>query len=181
MMHLAFRENPGIQVWHWDYGPYFVPRTIETEIKTIAAQIGIKNYTSDTSPIYAKGRVDEAILADRREIYGRVIPDMKQKGFTASFVGLRAEESTKRKFRTKNAFEKTVPGMAMVFPVRGLTARDIWAYIVSNNLSYCSHYDRYGELQGYENVRFCTYFDPEFAHMGCSNVDGVMMPEFRNI
>lgn len=181
MTHLTLLQNPNILVWHWDYGPYFVPREIENEIEYIAKTIGTREYEVDTSPEYRKGRVETAVKIDRRAIYGRIIPEMKNRGINASFIGLRSEESTKRKLRTKNTYEKTVPGMTMVFPIRGLTVRDIWAYIVSNNLPYCSHYDRYSELPGYENTRFCTYFDPEFAWMGCSNVDGVIMPEFRNI
>ena len=69
--------------------------------------------------------------------------------------------------------------MLECYPLANLTARDIWAYIVSNNLPYCSHYDRYGALLGIEQVRMSTFFDPEFDMLGASNIDGLLMPEFK--
>lgn len=180
MTHLALQEDPDILVWHWDYGPAYMPRAIEHEVRDIAMAIGVKNYKVDTTPLYQKlGRTAKGVLG--RVLYGRVIPEMVNAGYSASFVGLRSEESLKRKQRTQSAYEKTAPGMTTVFPIRGLTVRDVWAYIASNDLPYCSHYDRYGALEGWESVRFCTYFDPEFAWMGRANVDGVIQPEFRNL
>jgi 3'-phosphoadenosine 5'-phosphosulfate sulfotransferase (PAPS reductase)/FAD synthetase len=58
---------------------------------------------------------------------------------------------------------------------------DVWAYIVSNNIRYLSHYDRYSKTIDITKIRFATFFDPEFDKLGCSNIDGVMMPEFKNI
>ena len=57
----------------------------------------------------------------------------------------------------------------------------MWAYIVSHNLKYCSHYDLYAPVIGWDQTRFATFFDPEFEHIGASNVDGVLLPEFKNI
>lgn len=59
-------------------------------------------------------------------------------------------------------------------------ARDIWAYIVTNNLPYCSHYDRYGALLGIEQVRMSTFFDPEFDKFGAGNLDGILMTKFNS-
>jgi hypothetical protein len=52
---------------------------------------------------------------------------------------------------------------------------------VSNNIRYLSHYDRYSKTIDITKIRFATFFDPEFDKLGCSNIDGVMMPEFKNI
>lgn len=180
MMHLALQEDPEVLVWHWDYGPAYMPREIEREVREIAVSAGARNYQVDTTPLYTQlGRTAKGVLG--RVLYGRVIPEMVRAGYSTSFVGLRSEESIRRKFRTQSAYEKTAIGMTTVFPIRGLTVRDVWAYIFSNGLRYCSHYDRYGALEGWENVRFCTYFDPEFSYLGRANVDGVLQPEFRNL
>ncbi len=180
MMHLALQEDPEVLVWHWDYGEAYMPREIEREVREIARAAGARNYQVDTTPLYQQlGRTAKGVLG--KVLYGRVIPEMIKGGYTASLVGLRAEESRKRKQRTKTAYEKTARGMTTIFPIRGLLVRDVWAYIFSHGLRYCSHYDRYGALEPWEDVRFCTYFDPEFAHMGRTNVDGIIMPEFRNL
>jgi 3'-phosphoadenosine 5'-phosphosulfate sulfotransferase (PAPS reductase)/FAD synthetase len=178
MLHLVLQERPDTMVFHWDYGPAYMPRKIEQEILQIAREAGARTLRCETTRQYVeKGRTAKGVLG--KVLYGRVIPMLKTEGYDCVFVGLRAEESGKRKRRTKTLFESGP--MACSFPIRHLTARDIWAYIISHDLSYCSHYDRYGQLEGYENVRFCTYFDPEFAHMGRGNVDGLMMLEFKNI
>lgn len=180
MMHLVLQKNPDILVWHWDYGPYFMPRSVLDEISQIAAGIGARNFRVDQTGYKA---YEQAKRSGKpvfyRYFFGVALPALKKEGYDGAFIGLRADESRKRGVRTKSIFEKT-PGMISIFPIRHLTVRDVWAYIVSNDLPYCNHYDRYAELEGRENVRFCTYFDPEFAHMGRTNVDGVLQPEFRN-
>jgi 3'-phosphoadenosine 5'-phosphosulfate sulfotransferase (PAPS reductase)/FAD synthetase len=178
MLHLILQQHPETMIFHWDYGPAYMPRDTEREILNIAHQAGATTIRCETTQQYVqKGRTAQGVLG--KVLYGRMMPALKAEGYDCTFVGLRAEESGKRKRRTKSLFE-TGP-MPCSFPIRHLTARDIWAYIVSYDLQYCSHYDRYGPLEGYESVRFCTYFDPEFAKLGRSNVDGVLMPEFRNI
>ena len=70
---------------------------------------------------------------------------------------------------------------ALCFPLLNLTWKDVWAYIISNNLPYPSIYDRYAEVLGYDKVRLVTFFDNEFEKLGAPYLDGVLMPEFRNI
>ena len=111
-------------------------------------------------------------------LYGRVLPGLKAEGYDLSFVGLRAQEGCKRARRVSDLFENDSV-LPNCFPVRHMKARDIWAYIVSNNLPYCSHYDKYASLVGYEEVRFCTFFDKEFDKYGNSNLDGVLMTQFK--
>lgn len=178
MLHLALQQDPGIMVFHWDYGPAYMPRDIELEILQIAREAGATAIRCETTQQYVqKGRTAKGVLG--KMLYGRVIPALKAEGYDCALIGLRAGESFKRARRTRSLFERDA-GIHNAFPIRHLTARDVWAYIISHDLLYCSHYDRYGPLEGYENVRFCTYFDPEFAHMGRGNMDGLLIPEFKN-
>jgi len=178
MLHLALQQMPDIMVYHWDYGPYYMPREIEREVINIAISVGVKAVRCETTPKYVQlKRTAVGVLG--KVLYGRVIPQLKSEGYDCSLIGLRAAESRKRTRRTKSLFEKD-GSIHSAFPIRHLSARDVWAYIVSHDLPYCSHYDRYGPLLGWENVRFCTYFDPEFDKLACSTVDGVLVPEFRN-
>jgi len=177
MSHAVLQDFPGTLIFHWDYGPYYMPRKIENEVRDIAEEIGAKNFQVDTTPLYKlKKREAQGILG--RVLYGRVMKDMKNRGYDLCLVGLRAQEGCKRRQRVSRLFEHEI--LTNCFPVRHMKTRDVWAYIVSNDLPYCSHYDVYGSLEEWENVRFCTYFDPEFAKFGCSNLDGVLMTQFKN-
>jgi len=178
MSHAVLRENPGTLIFHWDYGPYYMPRELEREIIDMAHQIGARNLRVESTNVY-KVKKREAISVLGKMLYGRVMPDLKKEGYDLAFVGLRAQEGCKRAKRVSDLFENDSV-LPNCFPVRHMKARDIWAYIISNNLPYCSHYDKYASLLGYEEVRFCTFFDKEFDKYGNSNLDGVLMTHFKN-
>lgn len=178
MSHAVLQENPDTLIFHWDYGPYYIPRELEKEIIDIAHQIGARNLRVESTNIY-KVKKREAISVLGKMLYGRVMPDLKKEGYDLAFVALRAQEGCKRARRVSDLFENDSV-LPNCFPVRHMKARDIWAYIISNNLPYCSHYDKYASLLGYEEVRFCTFFDKEFDKYGNSNLDGVLMTHFKN-
>ncbi len=178
MTHAVLQQYPNTLVFHWDYGPYYMPRDLEIEVIKMAKSIGARNIRVDSTGMY-KIKKREAISVLGRMLYGRVMPELKAEGHDLAFVGLRAQEGCKRTKRVADLFENDSV-LPNCFPVRHMKARDIWSYIISNNLPYCSHYDRYASILGYENVRFCTFFDKEFDKYGNSNIDGVLMTSFKN-
>ncbi len=175
MLHLVLQHRPDILVVHWDYGPGFMPRPIEDEIIANARKIGAKRLWIFTSEKYVEyHRPDFAVFA--KEFIGRVVPRLKHLGYTCSFVGLRAEESCKRRRRIK---QRETIIMQECWPLANWTWLDVWAYIVKHELPYLSHYDQMAELMGsYRDVRLCTLFDPQFAHLG--SVDNFLYWRFRN-
>ncbi|MEN6293124.1 MAG: phosphoadenosine phosphosulfate reductase family protein [Methanobacterium sp.] len=179
MTHAVLQQCPETLVLHWDYGPYYMPRELEQEVLNIAQSIGATNLRVDSTGVY-KVKKREAISVLGRMLYGRVMPGLKAEGYDLSFVGLRAQEGCKRARRVADLFENDSV-LPNCFPVRHMKARDIWAYIINNKLPYCSHYDRYASILGYENVRFCTFFDKEFDKYGNSNIDGILMTQFKNV
>jgi 3'-phosphoadenosine 5'-phosphosulfate sulfotransferase (PAPS reductase)/FAD synthetase len=180
MLHLVLQQYPDVLVEHWDYGPYYMPRDIEQETLDIARNMGANNIRIDTSHRYEEKKREPANIF-YRVFFGKVQKELISEGITLGFIGIRSHESGKRKRKINGSAFRWNDVLTECYPVHHFTTRDIWAYIASHDLPYCSHYDQHGPLLGWENVRFCTYFDPEFAHMGCSNVDGVLMPEFRNV
>jgi len=179
MLHMVLRVCPEVLVEHFYFGKYYFPMGLETEILGIAGTIGAKNIRVDTSSKYdLAGRTSKNIYFP--EMFGRVQPDLISKGYDLAFIGLRREESGKRKRKASEPFRWNGK-MLECYPLMNLTARDVWTYIVSNDLPYCSHYDRYGALLGIENTRMSTLFDPEFYKLGSNNIDGVLMPGFKNL
>lgn len=178
MLHMILQQNPNILVWHWDYGPHYMPRDLEQETINLCYALGVKHLQIDTSPQYAQGRSEKNVLFPA--IFGKVQPKLVEDGYHLAFIGLRSEESHKRAAKTSARLRHN--GVLWeCYPLRDLTARDVWAYIIENDLPYCSHYDRYGKLLGIENVRMATFFDPEFYKFGSNNIDGVLMPHFKHI
>jgi 3'-phosphoadenosine 5'-phosphosulfate sulfotransferase (PAPS reductase)/FAD synthetase len=178
MLHLALRIIPNIMVLHWDYGKYYIPNDIREEIINNAKLIGANNIRIETSKEYDIMK-REAINVLGREYIQGVIPKLHKEGYFSSFVGLSSEESVKRKTRIKA--NRSITNCREFYPVNDWTWRDIWAYIFSHNLPYCSYYDKYSSLIPITDLRMVTFFDPEFNKFGNSNIDSILMPEFRNI
>lgn len=177
LMHMVLKHNAEVTVVHWDYGPYYLPRAIEKEIIKIARKCGAKEIRVLTSSLYEKlGRKAVNVLG--RHFIGVEIPKLIREGFDCAFIGLRAEESVKRRFRTDGFRETDRRGIVNVFPLRNFTWRDVWAYIASEKVPYLSYYDKYAPLLGYENTRFVTLFDPEFDRFGSTNIDKFLMWEY---
>ena len=175
MLHLIIKEDPSVRELHWDYGRYYVPRWLEREIIRNAKALGADIEVRTSLEYEIKKR--EAIGVLGREFIGSVGREMMERGFECVFLGLRSEESSRRNIRTKKHIKRKE--MIECYPIARWSWKDVWAYIVSNNISYPSIYDKYSKIYGWDKVRLVTFFDPEFDKFGSSNVDGVLMPEFR--
>ena len=176
MMHLIHKIDNSVIALHWDYGRYYIPREIFNEIKNIAKSIGVtlRIETSDKYEILKRNAIN--VLGE--DFIEKLIPKLRKQGFTGVFVGLRKEESIKRKIRISN--KTSLTDLEEFYPLQSWTWLDVWAYIVINKIPYISHYDRYCPVIGYDKARFTTLFDPEFDKFGCSNVDGVLSWKWKH-
>lgn len=178
MLHLIIQENPMIHVLHWDYGFYLIPRKIEKKIIENAKIIGATNFIVLTSPLYKE------LKRNLKNVWGKEfmekeLPKLRREGFDCSFIGLRAEESSKRKAKTKGKQGKD-NFMDNIYPINNWTYKDIYAYLLKFDVPYLKeHYDKYGKVLGYDKARFVTFFDPDFPENRA--LDGVLMWKFRNV
>jgi len=173
MLDMVLKEYPWIPVWHWDYGDQLMPREIEEEVINNAKLIGVNNLFVEKR-VGSDARVNSG--SGYKQFFGSIDNLRKKHGWDLGFIGVRQEESYKRKSNYKNFIVKN-----NCYPLLKLTWMDVWAYIVSNDLPYPLVYDKYSRLLGYDVSRFVTFFDKEFEHLGSCIVDGVLMPEFRNV
>ncbi len=174
MLHLVLQQVPGIAVWHWDYGRTLIPRWLEAEIIAIAKTIGCKEIIINERGKPNTARLDHAY--GYRAFFATLHQTRVKKGWDLGFVGIRREESTRRKRVYTSFFSNSA-----CFPLLNLTWKDVWSYIISSNIPYPSVYDRYASVLGYDKVRLVTFFDNEFEKLGAPYIDGVLMPEFRNV
>lgn len=188
VLHLVLQQRPDTMVLHWDYGRYYIPRPIHTEIVANAKKIFDMSPSGGGKGEEIRLRIETSEKYDQlgknaRNVIGtemieKLIPQLIKEGYDAVFVGLRAQESIKRKLRIKAG--RALSAIPEIWPVQSWSWLDVWAYIVSNNIPYLSYYDRYGPVVGWDKARFTTLFDPEFDKLGASNVDGVLSWRFRN-
>lgn len=177
VLHLCLQEKP-IEVFHWNYQKHLMP--FEEEVLQNAYKLGEVELTVRTSAKYANEK-----LARHVHIMGAMFHHLdrliKEKGWDLAILGLRKEEGVKRKHRcnTENLRYMKEYGITMYYPVRDWSWLDIWAYIVSNKLSYPKVYDTLAQFRGYDRVRFTTFFDDEFTRFG--NLDDVLLRRYKNM
>lgn len=178
MMHRILKHDKTVMVFHWDYGKYYIPSEIEKDVIDIMINMRA-NYIIESSTLYENAKRTPSNIF-YRVFFGHVRKRLKFEKYDLQFIGLREEESLKRKRKIDS---KPFRGdfIDECYPLHKLTWKDVWAYIVSNNLPYLKIYDDYANLLGYDKARFVTFFDPEFDKLGASNIDGVIMPEFKHI
>jgi|Wag4MinimDraft_14_1082654.scaffolds.fasta_scaffold02726_2 3'-phosphoadenosine 5'-phosphosulfate sulfotransferase (PAPS reductase)/FAD synthetase len=174
LLHLVLHHDPNILVFHWDYGPYLMPRAYEKEIIENMRKIGAKNIYIDTSDKY-KSREDTGIWY--KEFFGRVVPELLKQGYDGCFVGIRKEESISRKLRIEA--QKSLTKIKEIWPLQDWSWKDVWAYIFAFDVPYHSVYDKYAPIVGWDKARFVTFFDKEFDTLGASNVDGILSWRWR--
>jgi len=183
LLHLAeTTTNNKIICYHWDYGSRLIPRKIKTEIlqnlKTImpTARIIIRS-----RPSQATSRNDPA--TGYRAFFATLAMLTKERGWTAGLVGFRAEESCTRTRRVEQAGSNgewhSGQKCRLYYPIRNWSWQDVYAYLITRDLPIPKIYHAHASLVGYERARFVTFFDSEFAALGNSNLDGHMLPEFK--
>lgn len=178
VLDLVLKHSKDVLVYHFYFGKYYVPYELEQQIIQNAKKIGAKRILVKTSKQYEilKREAINVLMKYYKKI---MEPYFITKGYDIVFLGLRKEESLKRKRKIENSF--FVGEIKEIYPIQNWTWVDVWAYIVVNDLPYLEIYDKYAEILGYDNTRFTTFFDPEFSKLGASNVDGVVMWKFKNI
>lgn len=177
MTSLVLQQRPNIMTLHWDYGRYFIPQMVHEEIIANARALGACNLRLETSPLYEQeGRRATNVLG--RHMFGRLVPQLMREGYDRVFVGLRTEESLKRRRRIRAGRNAGV--IQECWPLADMTWMTVWAYIIEHNLPYLSLYDERAALVGYDLARFTTLFDQEFHDLGTESVDGVLHWRWRN-
>lgn len=170
LLSLVLEQNPAAFVWHWDYGIYMLPY-LEQEVQNI-----LHNYFKLRSPqltIDRRFSQNPASTTGYKAFFGSVSTYLTIHKIQLNFIGLRKEESCRRKHRCKRLIEEGKP-CPNTFPLRDWTWRDIWAYLIWRQIPYPSSYDQKRKLQSWDKIRFVTFFDPEFAHLGSVDQDNFL-------
>jgi 3'-phosphoadenosine 5'-phosphosulfate sulfotransferase (PAPS reductase)/FAD synthetase len=108
----------------------------------------------------------------------------KERGWDVALLGIRAEESPARRVKYSGDPPTNRSGVQpTAAPIHHLTAMDVWAYIVENDLPYHELYDEQGELFGGIDTpqnRLVTIYDHEFSSLGNEAISQFVYPDATN-
>lgn len=174
LLHLALQVDQDVDVFHWDHGRQLMPREVQNEIVANARLLGAKNLFVESSPFVEHQGIRENWRGWYGVFWGNLARVKQEHNWVTQLVGLRSEEGRRRKAKIR------CPMVGEVYPLAEWGWKDIWAYIISNDLPYPKLYDVYGPLLGYDKARFVTFFDGEFEKFGSVYLDGYFFPQFRH-
>lgn len=167
LLHLVLGINPFTFIWHWDYGIY-MPRVIEEKIiKTLREFFKIEKWQMRLD---ARTSLDPHYSSGYKQFFIAIQNHISLNHIKVNFIGLRKEESNKRKLRCAELEEKN-KDFINAFPLMDWGWKDIWAYIIANKIPYPQEYDKMRDIKGWQKSRFVTFFDPEFEHLGSVDND----------
>ena len=181
LLHMAMQINNQIPVFN--YHPGYAPVTKQLfrsqsdhhEIIKSAISCAVQNMYVANTP-YCTGK-NYKIL----EYFPCLFGFMDAQNLNMELLGIRGEESSTRRQRVKGELVRVEGQRVVSFPISHLTTEDVWAYIITNNLYYISHYDKYGKVQGYENVRYTSHFNNNELNVGGgAYFDGILFSDERN-
>jgi 3'-phosphoadenosine 5'-phosphosulfate sulfotransferase (PAPS reductase)/FAD synthetase len=170
MLHIiATRVKSSVHVFHWDHGPWLMPREVEREILGGILRVAPGAYVHVA--VYSRGfseRAREEWAPWYEEFYKALEELTRQLKARYHLLGVRAEESSRRGARGRVADRVR---WVEVHPLYYFTWRDVWAYIFKHNVPVPSVYYKYARLLGWEKARLVTFFDREFEKYGSPQLD----------
>ena len=156
MLHMACAIGSNVTAYHYDYGEK-MPRKYFEELRNVAISAGVSELVI--------GRRTGGLRTDFKENETEMIG----RGFDSAFIGLRRGESIARKRKIDIGYR--YGRIDEHYPLADFSANDVWAYIASENVRYVSYYDTYSDLTDIRDLRFTTFFDPVFSHLGAENLN----------
>lgn len=172
-LHMVSQIMPEIDVWHWDYGKWLMPRPFEEEIldnlRKIAPRARLHYFQRPG------GDRESARHSSLQQsgFFEQLARSIRENRWDLNILSIRAEEGVRRRQKIENCdaygINRNDPLIPICFPVGHWESRDIWAYLVSNSVPYHSQYDAIVPyiLDGYDSIhtRMSTYFDDETTYV----------------
>lgn len=181
LLHLVMQEDNTVPIYnyHPGYGKYskqiYRSQKTHNELMKSAEIAGAMDLRVYNTPFW---NGEKYLIGD---YFPMLFNFMKKRGCDLELLGIRGGESVTRKHRVKGPLIRVEGQRRVAFPIRHLTVDDIWAYIITNDLYYVSHYDKYGPVMGYENVRFTSHFNKNELDVGGSyHFDKIMFSDEAN-
>lgn len=168
LLHMIMQQDNTVPIfnYHPGYGKFAkqIYRTQKThnELMRSAEIAGAMDLTVVNTPFW---NGEKYLIGD---YFPMLFNFMKKRSCDLELLGIRGSESITRKHRVKGPLIRIEGQRRVAFPIRHLNVDDIWAYIITNDLFYVTHYDKYGPLYSYDKVRFTSHFNKNELDVGGS-------------
>lgn len=168
LLHLIMQQDNTIPIfnYHPGYGKFakqiYRSQKTHNELMKSAEIAGAMDLTVVNTPFW---NGEKYLIGD---YFPMLFSFMKKRGCDLELLGIRGEESITRKHRVKGPLIRIEGQRRVAFPIRHLTVDDIWSYILTNDLFYVTHYDKYGPIYGYDKSRFTSHFNKNEVELGGS-------------
>lgn len=173
-----------VPVFHFDNGLLQIPG-VTRFVRASVARIGGNLIVASSE----KANSEEMVTEEGHGyagFWGQHHYFAEQNGWDARLLGIRAAESNKRRDRfdtEEGRLPVSEETPIAVAPIHQLKTRDVWAYIVANDLEYHEIYDKgaalYGSIEDRAN-RLVTLYDSEFDCLGSQEISQHLYPSKTN-
>lgn len=185
LLHLVASEcgYSDVDIYHFDNGLLRVPGSddfVRASVNRLGGNLFVRSSESAN---------DERMVVEEGHGYNGFWGQYKQlvddREWDVRLLGIRAGESPQRRDRFDGdglpvSYDEEWTAAA---PIHEFSARDVWGYIVSNDLEYHEIYDEQGDLYGgmeHPSNRLVTLYDSEFDSLGSREVSQFLYPERTN-
>ena len=147
MLHILAAVKPDLAVFHWDHGPWLMPREVEEEIiRNIRSAAPRAKLVVERYEFGGEERSREEWGPWYRAFFGT----LARLGFRYHLLGIRRDESCRRAAKGRVVARR---GWTEVHPIYHFTWRDAWAYVFKHAVPVPQVYFRYARLVGWDRVR----------------------------
>lgn len=176
LLHMIMQYDNTIPIYYNDSGYDYESK--QQKMPTLFTKEIIENgYKTGAKKIHIGG----GSTPSSRKFFGQLFQYMENVGADLELLGIRGGESVGRNQRVQGKLVRKEGVRWLAFPIRYFTTDDVWAYLVSNNVTYLSYYDYYARIDTYDKVRLSSRFSNGLLFKGGSKyVDGVLLSDFRN-
>ena len=167
LVDLFMKQDNTIPVWNyhpgyaWSIKQLFRSNEIQDDIdKTLTTlqQEPINTHTSNMPPVTEDGQcIDRNYRI--KDYFDCLFKYMDEHDLNLEVLGIRGQESCTRRQRVKAPLVHVEKDRVVSFPISHLTTDDIWAYIITHDIYYCRHYDKYADTYGYDRCRFTSHYN----------------------
>lgn len=187
LLHLVTQRcgYDDVEVFHFDNGLLDIP-DVDEFVRASVERLGGLLITTTSK----KANSDQMITEQGHGyngFWGQYSWHADRQGWDIRLLGIRAAESRERRDRFETD-DETAPinwheQYTSTAPIHQFTTRDVWAYIVANELDYHHIYDKQGDLYGSMEARgnrLVTLYDSEFDSLGAREISQFIYPGETN-
>jgi len=180
LLFLTAEVYDSFPVFHFDWGVRNIPGIEQYCYETATEVVDDENYYSRTSQdVQSLKLFAEDVHRGIQGLLGQEKRLRERHGWKTCLLGIRGEESTKRRRDYTGSPPSKHLGGRCVAPLHRWSTKDVWAYLFEKDIDvhelYFKQADLFDGIESPEN-RLCTLYDHQFSSLGSEDVSEHLYP-----